>query len=168
LAIAALHAADLTVDEVAITRGLMSVKWPARFQCWDERTVIDGAHNPAAARVLAQTWKEVFGDQRATVIMAVLADKDVAGICDALAPIADSFLLPPIRGERAQPPEKLAAILSSITPALQHSIVRSLAEALNEARAYSSPILLTGSLHFAGEILALLQNRPAAFEECTQ
>ena len=168
VAIAALRSANLKISENAIARGLISVQWPARFQCWDERTVIDGAHNPGAARVLAQTWKEVFSDQRATIILAVLADKDVAGICEALAPIAASFLLPPIRSERALPPEKLAASLSSITPRLQHSITPSLAEALVSARSRSQPILLTGSLHFAGEILALLQHRPAAFEECSQ
>jgi len=168
VAIAALRAADLTVTESAIGRGLMSVNWPARFQCWDERTVIDGAHNPAAARVLAQTWREVFGDQRATIVLAVLADKDVAEICEALAPIAHSFLLPPIRSDRALPPEKLARSLPSIIPQLQYSITSSLAEALAMARSRPSPILLTGSLHFAGEVLAFLQGRPAAFEECTQ
>jgi len=42
------------------------------------------------------------------------------------------------------------------------------AEALEKARAREAPILITGSLHFAGEILAYLQGRPAAFEECAQ
>ena len=30
------------------------------------------------------------------------------------------------------------------------------------------PILITGSLHFAGEVLAHLHGEPAAFEECEQ
>jgi dihydrofolate synthase/folylpolyglutamate synthase len=130
--------------------------------------VVDGAHNPASARALARTWREVFGDQRATIVLAVLSDKDVAGMCEALAPIADCFVLPPIRSERALTPERLAESISSTTPTFQHSITPSLADALHQARARSSPILLTGSLHFAGEVLALLQNRPAAFEECSQ
>jgi len=36
--------------------------------------VIDGAHNPGAARILAQTWREVFGNQKATLVLAVLSD----------------------------------------------------------------------------------------------
>ena len=88
VAIAAIHAANIQLDEKAIVRGLAAVEWPARFQKWDERTIIDGAHNPAAARVLAQTWREVFGDQKATLVLAVLSDKDLRGICEALAPIA--------------------------------------------------------------------------------
>jgi dihydrofolate synthase/folylpolyglutamate synthase len=168
LAVAALHAAKLELDEGAIARGLASVEWPARFQCWDERTVIDGAHNPGAARVLAQTWKEVFGEQRATLILAVLNDKDIEGIIKALAPIANEVLLPSIRSERALPPEALAKALSTITPKLHHSITPSVEDALKVARTKSAPILLTGSLHFAGEALAYLRGEPAAFEECAQ
>ena len=36
------------------------------------------------------------------------------------------------------------------------------------ARAKPNPILITGSLHFAGEVLAQLRCEPAAFEECAQ
>ena len=168
LAVAALHAAKLELDKSAIARGLASVEWPARFQCWDERTVIDGAHNPGAARVLAQTWKEVFGEQRATLILAVLNDKDIEGIIKALASIANEVLFPSIRSERALPPEALAEALSTITPKLHHFITPSVEDALKVARTKSDPILLTGSLHFAGEALAHLRGKLAAFEECAQ
>src|SRR5262249_20271818 len=142
--------------------------WPARFQRWDERTIIDGAHNPGAARVLAQTWREVFGDQKATLMLAVLSDKDLHGICEALAPITDSVLLPKIRGERAATPNELAKVLSSVTSSLPCSITSSVYDALTLARAKPNPILITGSLHFAGEVLAHLRGEPAAFEECAQ
>src|SRR6185437_15890074 len=46
LAIAALQFGGIAVQEEAIARGLATVDWPARFQHWDERTIIDGAHNP--------------------------------------------------------------------------------------------------------------------------
>ena len=156
------------IDEFAIARGLESVEWPARFQRWDERTIIDGAHNPSGARILAQTWRETFGDERATLILAVLADKDANEICRALAPITQRVLLPQIRTERALAPEKLAQVLSANTPLLPYSITLSIADALEEARKDSGPILITGSLHFAGEALATLQGVSAAFEECAQ
>ncbi len=88
LAIAALCAAKIDIDSSAIAQGLSSIEWPARFQRWDERTIIDGAHNPAAVRALAETWREMFGDQRATLVLAVLSDKDLRCICEALAPIS--------------------------------------------------------------------------------
>jgi dihydrofolate synthase/folylpolyglutamate synthase len=135
---------------------------------WDERTIIDGAHNPAAARMLAETWREIFGDQKATLVLAVLSDKDLHGICEALAPIADSVVLPRIRSDRAAAPEDLAKVLSTITLLLSHSITPSVDEAIDLARAKPNPILIAGSLHFAGEALARLRGEPAAFEECAQ
>lgn len=168
LAIAAVRAANIGLTDPAIARGLMSVQWLARFQKWDDQIIIDGAHNPAAARVLAATWREIFGEQRATIILAVLADKDATGICQALAPIAERFILPPIRSERAMAPDQLSSVLQSVAPELQYSITPSIDEGVSLARATESPILLTGSLHFAGDALAFLQGRPNAFEECNQ
>jgi dihydrofolate synthase/folylpolyglutamate synthase len=166
VAIAALHAAKIDIDDLAIARGLAAVEWPARFQCWDERTVIDGAHNPASARVLVETWREVFRDQRATLILAVLADKDIRGICEMFAPIVDLALLPTIRSERAADPQTLANVLVDL--AINHEVGADFAKTLEKARALPSAILITGSLHFAGEALAHLQGRPTAFEECAQ
>jgi dihydrofolate synthase/folylpolyglutamate synthase len=168
VAIAALRAAKIDVDKSKIERGLASINWPARFQKWDDRTIIDGAHNPAAARVLVETWREVFGDQKATLILAILSDKDLRGICEALTAIADSMILPRIRSARAAAPEDLAKVISTITPPLPYSIAPTVDEALNVARAKPHPILITGSLHFAGEVLAQLRGEPAAFEECAQ
>jgi dihydrofolate synthase / folylpolyglutamate synthase len=182
VAIAAVQAANIQLDDKAIVRGLAAIEWPARFQKWEERTIIDGAHNPGAARILAQTWREVFGDQKATLVLAVLLDKDLGGICEALAPIADSVFLPRIRSERAAAPDELARIITSISgfcragasPAGNRSgcptisITSTVADALMLARAKPNPILLTGSLHFAGEVLAHLRGEPAAFEECAQ
>jgi dihydrofolate synthase/folylpolyglutamate synthase len=168
LAIAAVHAANIRLGEKAIVQGLAAIEWPARFQKWGERTIIDGAHNPAAARALAQTWREVFGDQKATLVLAVLSDKDLRGVCEALAPIAGSVILPKIRSERAVAPAELAKIFSSITPSLPHSISSTIGDALTLARAKPSPVLITGSLHFAGEVLAHLSGQTAAFEECAQ
>ena len=168
LAIAALRGGGIAVDDDAIERGLANVQWPARFQRWDERTIIDGAHNPAGAEVLAKTWREQFPDERATIILAVLGDKDVAGIWRALAPIAQQVILSPAHTERTLAPVDLAKIVSSITPALQHSIAPSFTAALESARTAPDRILITGSLHFAGEALATLAGDVAAFEECAQ
>lgn len=168
LAIAALRCSGVKVSEQAIARGLAKIDWPARFQRWDERIVIDGAHNPAGAQVLARTWREQFGHARATIILAVLSEKDVAAIWRALAPLAAQVILPRIRSERAIAPEEMAALISSITPFLQTTITPSVADALELAGATPERILITGSLHFAGEALAILTGDPAALEDCAQ
>jgi dihydrofolate synthase/folylpolyglutamate synthase len=168
LAIAALRALKVDVGDSAIARGLGCIEWPARFQRWDERTIIDGAHNPAAVRTLAETWREIFGAQSATLVLAVLSDKDLRGICEALAPISEFVLMPKIRSDRAADPEELASVLANIIPPLPCSITSNIDDALMLAQAKPNPILITGSLHFAGEVLAHLRGEPAAFEECAQ
>src|SRR5438105_6785986 len=122
VAIAAIQAAQIDIDDKATARGLATIDWPARFQKWDDRTIIDGAHNPAAARMLVETWREVFGNQKATLVLAVLSDKDLRGMSEALTPIADSVVLPGIRSERAAHPEAMAKVLSTIAPLLPYSI----------------------------------------------
>ena len=174
LAIAALRAGKIAVTDDAIARGLASVDWPARFQLWDERTIVDGAHNPGGAHVLAETWREQFGAERATIILAVLRDKNVAEIGRILAPIGARFILPQIRAERALPPEELARHLAAITPSFptaspaRISIAPSFADALESARATPERVLITGSLHFAGEALATLSGDPDSLEDCAQ
>jgi dihydrofolate synthase/folylpolyglutamate synthase len=166
IALAALRAGKIEINDSAIIRGLLTVEWPARFQRWDQCTFIDGAHNPAAARALADTWREAFGGQITTLMLAVLSDKDLRGICEALAPITNHVFLPRIRSERAANPQELAKIFLNLGTRCQ--IGGTIATALEKARKRSEPILITGSLHFAGEALAHLQGMPAAFEECAQ
>jgi dihydrofolate synthase/folylpolyglutamate synthase len=168
LALAALRAGGIAVSNDAVSRGLATIEWPARFQRWDDRTIVDGAHNPAGAQVLAQTWREQFPNERANVILAVLQEKDAAGICKALAPIAARFIVPSIRSERALPPQDLISVLSAITPPRQCFTAPSFPVALESARAAPERILITGSLHFAGEALAVLDGNPDALENCTQ
>jgi dihydrofolate synthase / folylpolyglutamate synthase len=168
LAVAALRFGKIAVSEPAINRGLAKIDWPARFQRWDQHTIIDGAHNPAGAQILAQTWREQFGAERATIILAVLREKDIAGIWSALAPIAQRVILPIIRAERALTPNELSPHLSAITPTLHYSTTPSFPAALQSARARNERILITGSLHFAGEALATLEGNPDALEDCAQ
>src|SRR5258705_6126351 len=70
-------------------------RWPGRLQILSERPLLfaDGAHNPAAAGVLAQAIEDeaLFARARTgplAVVLGVLSDKDAAGIAAAFAPRA--------------------------------------------------------------------------------
>ncbi len=80
VAIAALRAARIEVSQRSVATGLTSVNWPARFQRWNDRIIIDGAHNPAGARMLVQTWREIFGDEKAALVFGALQDKQIREI----------------------------------------------------------------------------------------
>lgn len=168
LAIAALRAASVDVGDGAVRDGLASVEWPARFQMWDESTIVDGAHNAASAEVLAQTWRERFSNTKAALVFGVLRDKEAAAIYRALSGIVDSVFLPEFRGDRATDPNELAAVLQSASGEMRFTVCQSVGQAITAAHAPGNRVLITGSLHLAGEALAFLRGEPAAFEECTQ
>ena len=80
--------------------------------------MIDGAHNPSAAALLAATWREEFGDAKATLILGILADKDAAGVAAALLPIAPRVICVPVRSPRALPAAELAALIRAQSPSV--------------------------------------------------
>ena len=159
LSVAALRAAGIKVSEESIRNGLLTVSWPGRFQiinhpCVKNTLVIDGAHNEAAALRLMETWREVFGDEKAVLILGVLKDKDVTAVCRALVAVASGCIVIPVRSPRASAPEELIAIIRQLAPELDCKTARGFTEALETAAASPGKILVAGSLFLAGEALA--------------
>jgi len=128
--------------------------------------VLDGAHNPAGARALAVSLRDVFGETRVTFVLGVLADKDAAGIVAALAPLADRFVLVAPPSSRAVAPETLRAVVPASAGV---EIAKSPAEALELAgRAATTPIIcVAGSLFLIGEVLRHLagSEKPCSLEK---
>ena len=159
LALAALADAGIAIPPQAVRQGLARVEWPGRFQQLENgRVILDGAHNPAAAHRLAQTWAEEFGaEARATIVLGVLRDKDAAGIARALAPIAARFVATQSHNNpRALATAELATILADASPGLACRQAETLTAALSLARAHDERILIAGSLFLVGEALAQL------------
>ena len=161
LAVQALSLAGLAVPGEAIARGLREVSWPGRFQQIHPRFIIDGAHNPAAARRLAMTWREVHGDKRASLILGILRDKDVHGICQALLPIAGRILTVPVPNPRTSTPQEICKAIGQIAPRQECIAVRDLPAAIRIAQSMERRTLITGSLFLAGEALAFFEAQPA-------
>ena len=137
-------------------RGLAEVQWPGRFQRMGERYVLDGAHNPAAARQLASTWREIYGDEKATLILGVLKDKDLAGICAALLPIASKVFAVPVPSARSSAASEVAENCRVVQPECSVATMATLNEALLNARLSEERILVSGSLFLVGEAMTIL------------
>ena len=152
VAIASLRAAGVDVPDETIAHGLTNVRWPGRFQMIEERFVLDGCHNPHAAKQLLLNWRDSFGAEQADVIFGALGDKDYSAMLKILAPISREVLLVPVRSERAAPPE----ILASACPG-RHRIFAGVKDAM---KASHGKTLVTGSLFLVGEVLELLGFEP--------
>jgi dihydrofolate synthase / folylpolyglutamate synthase len=155
LAAAAAHA--LGVEAAAIGAGLGSARWPGRFQVLrgDPTIVLDGAHNPAGARALAASLEAYFPGRRATFVIAILADKDQAGILTPLLPLAQRVIFTGTGHPRAAAATSLKLLAGRLRPELETAIADSPAEALQMALAGASTpmVCVTGSLSLLGPIL---------------
>lgn len=164
LAVAALHAAGLPLREESVRHGLTHLQWPGRFEEIQPDIILDGAHNPHAAAVLAQTWRGRFGKRKAALVFSAVATKDIAGILEILTPLAALIFLCPVDTPRAVAPQELAGHLPA--GSAPHACHDSFAEAFSAAREAKLPILVAGSLFLVGEARAFLTG--GAFQSSEQ
>ncbi len=158
LALECLHAAGFRLDYETVQYGLSSVRWPGRFEVVSEggqTMVFDGAHNAEGAVVLAEAWRERFGEKKCSLVFSAVATKDVKGIVASLEPLAEKVHLCAVDTPRALSTSELAAAFSVGLPE-QHESVRG---ALDAALKDCLPVLVAGSLFLIGEAKALLQDK---------
>jgi dihydrofolate synthase/folylpolyglutamate synthase len=138
--------------------GLSKTQWPGRFQQVSKDLILDGAHNPDAAKVLVENWRNCFGNEKAALIFGCMADKNIAEILKVLEPIVESIHLTTIQSPRAVSVEQLQAICGSLLPAIptdRHTSLKGALEAPTQKRR-----LVTGSLFLVGDALALINKMP--------
>jgi len=164
LAVAALHRAKLPLNSDTVRHGLSNLSWPGRFEEILPGVILDGAHNPHAAKVLAETWNSVFAGRKAALVFSAVAAKDIAGVLAILAPLASRIFICPVATPRATPPRDLADCLPADAP--PHELFDDFQAAYAAACGHGMPVLVAGSLFLVGEARAVLTGK--TFMPCTQ
>ncbi len=102
--------ADLLDFEPAFKPGLESVEWGARFQTLetDPPIILDGAHNPSAARALVKTLKELYPHHQIGFVLGFLDDKEIVGFLREIKPLVSKAWTIPIDAPRGSPAEASA------------------------------------------------------------
>jgi dihydrofolate synthase/folylpolyglutamate synthase len=113
-ALQALQLLGLPLDAVNYQH-LSGVALPGRFQqlsAEGKSLILDVAHNPAAAKFLASRLRQQPCKGRSFALFAVMADKDIDGIIEALLSSFDAWFLADLKNSpRALPANDLAAKL---------------------------------------------------------
>ncbi|MDP5239792.1 bifunctional tetrahydrofolate synthase/dihydrofolate synthase [Uliginosibacterium sp. 31-16] len=116
--LAALEALEerLPVPMQAVRQGLMQVELPGRFQVLPGRpsVVLDVAHNPQAAAVLADNLANMGFFPDTWAVCGMLADKDIEGTLKAMLPRVDHWLLCDLPGPRGARAAELKATLQTL------------------------------------------------------
>jgi dihydrofolate synthase/folylpolyglutamate synthase len=160
---------QLPVSESQLIAGLSKVNWSGRLQIHRRNdggiVLLDGAHNIGGAAALRAALENQFPNARPTLILGILADKDLARICELLAPIAGRILLAPVSSRRSASTAELLTACRNANPHAEILETPDLAHALEISRA-DKFVVVAGSLYLIGEALALLKLAPAtALEE---
>jgi dihydrofolate synthase/folylpolyglutamate synthase len=144
------------LDAAAIRRALSDVEWPGRLELlpWRGREVLlDGAHNPAAARALAAYLRETYGSPVPMVIGA-MRDKQLEALVGAFAGAASQFVFTAAATPRAASAAELIAVARRVAPAIEATERARPMDALALACAAGAPVVVAGSLFLVGEIRA--------------
>jgi dihydrofolate synthase / folylpolyglutamate synthase len=180
-AIAALEeiAERLPIPAAAVARGLKQVRLVARFQVIAPATpaaptwILDVAHNPAAARVLAHNLRHFPSAARTLAVCGILSDKDAPGVVAELRDCVDAWWCVPTEGERGRSGASLAQLVGDqveVPVAATTSIAAGCEAAMAHARP-SDRIVVFGSFHVVGPALDWLEAHdflpPATLPEYT-
>lgn len=155
------------LDETAIGNGLKQVEWPARMQRLSSGALadkapgaelwLDGGHNPAAARAIAETLADLEEkNPRPLVLISGMMDsKDTGGFFEAFNGLASTVLTVGIPGQtNGRPADDVAQMARDA--GLEAVAMPDIETALERASVVSPPprIVICGSLYLAGEVLA--------------
>ncbi|MFB9197335.1 bifunctional folylpolyglutamate synthase/dihydrofolate synthase [Actinomadura verrucosospora] len=155
------------LDPALVRSGFAKSASPGRLEVarTGPTVLLDSAHNPAGMAATVATVTESFGFTRLAGVLAIAADKDVAGVLDQLEPVLAELVVTRNSSARSMPPEELAEIAEGIFGADRVHVVRRLDDAIDRAIGLAEEtgeyrgagVLITGSVVTAGEARTLLR-----------
>lgn len=161
---AVLTALDLLRDRIpvsmqAVRQGLMLVELPGRFQVLPGRpaVVLDVAHNPQAAGVLAENLSNMGFFPETWAVLGMLADKDVEGVVALLKGRVDHWSLVSLPGPRGLSANALAERLAALGIDAKGRYFESPVQAFDAVRKAaneSDRIVVFGSFVTVADVLA--------------
>ena len=143
------------LSEEQVRQGLYRAVWRGRFTLLSKNpaVIIDGAHNPGAAKELKHSLDLYFKGKDLYYIFGVFQDKDYQEVIRLTAPLAKHIITVQTPGNpRALPANELKEAVQAVNPSveaaqsIQEAVKKSLQLAKNE-----DAIIIFGSLSFLGE-----------------
>ncbi len=160
VALAALDeiASRVPVSLGEVKRGLTLAHVEGRLQVIPGRPsiVLDVAHNPHAARSLASGLGDMPFPENTLAVFAMLSDKDIGSVVDAMRGRIDRWYVSAAQAERAASAAQVAEILFGKRLADRTRMFATVASALDAARRDAGPndrIVVFGSFYTVAEAL---------------
>lgn len=148
------------IPDRAVAQGLENVQWHGRFEVISREPLIifDGSHNPDGIRSCADSIRRYFGDNKVTLMIGVMADKDYGLYADMLGSLTlRAFTVTP-DNPRALDSVSLAEGLSAkgMDAVSCSDIKQGFAMAREFAALHNAPLIVLGSLFLYKDIKVIL------------
>ncbi len=146
------------LSEAAICSGLASARLSGRMEhiCEAPLIILDVAHNPHAARYLAQRLDELQAKGRVYGVCGMLKDKDIEGVMQALAPSIDSWLLVTLHNERGADAGRLRKALPDGSDAREFEQMQDCWQYLKPKLGAEDVVIVFGSFYTVSGFKALI------------
>jgi folylpolyglutamate synthase/dihydrofolate synthase len=104
------------LDAELVRQAFAGLRSPGRLEVLrrSPTVIADAAHNPAGMAASLDALTESFDFSRLVAVLAVSADKDVAGILDVMEPVISDLVVTRNSSDRSMPPEDLAELARDI------------------------------------------------------
>ena len=134
-AVEAFFGGTLTLDIDAIREGFGAATSPGRLEVVrrSPTVIVDAAHNPHGAVVLAAALEESFTFEQVIGVVSVMADKDVLGVLQALEPVMTDVVVTWNGAARAMPANELAEIANQVFGEDRVQVAPNLTSAIDRA-----------------------------------
>jgi dihydrofolate synthase/folylpolyglutamate synthase len=139
-----------------IKEGLKETIWPGRLHLVSEAPliVLDGAHNPAGIRGLAEAVEKAFSYKRLILVIGIMKDKDIGHMISRLVPMADYVICTsPEYYRSADSADLMKIAYPHGRPVEAFPVISKAIERAKEMAEPQDMILITGSLFTIGEAL---------------
>ncbi len=169
VAVAALEQAaggsfDISAEDVL--NGMRQARWPGRVErvAEDPLVILDGAHNPTGASVLAETVQNLFAGRRVHSVVGMLDDKDYRSMLGPMQGVVDGTVVvtraPTPRGLDACTLRQAAEKVLDASEVLRCNDPKRAVEMCLKHADEDDVVVIWGSLYLIGEVRGRWQKTP--------
>nr|VFK58715.1 MAG: dihydrofolate synthase / folylpolyglutamate synthase [Candidatus Kentron sp. UNK]VFK68538.1 MAG: dihydrofolate synthase / folylpolyglutamate synthase [Candidatus Kentron sp. UNK] len=152
------------ISEEALRHGLDAVTLPGRFQVFEGKEgitrILDVAHNPEAARMLARTLQDSPCRGRTLAVFAILEDKDIEAVLRAMWPVVNAWYVSNLDAPRGGTARSIMMAMSRIDSNVHRHSANTVSDAYAMALRFAREgdrIVIFGSFHTVSEGLQSLE-----------
>jgi dihydrofolate synthase / folylpolyglutamate synthase len=151
------------INKRNIKNGLAEAIWRARFEILKQNgrpdLILDVGHNPAGVKAMVETFRELYPNQKADIVIGFVRNKNLKKSIQYLKPITRRVEVVRMKTDRTAEPAEIASFFGSkkdvvLSDSVEHSV-----DKLLKSSDRKNKILICGSHFLVGEFINAFKNR---------